>query len=128
MCEDLKLWMSMDFPERLAALRHDRNMTQLALADAIGIHPSQLRRYEAGTSQPTLDVIRKLSVTLGVSADTLLFDREERGPDDELRLQFEAAQKLEPYEKDVVKTVLEGILLKHEAKRLSELGAKARSG
>jgi transcriptional regulator with XRE-family HTH domain len=110
--------MTLDFPQRLAALRHDKSLTQQALADAIGVHVTQLRRYEAGTSQPTLDVLRKLAVALSVSADLLLFDRDERGPDDDLRFQFEALARLDPEDKAVVKSVLEGLLLKHEAKRL----------
>ena len=57
--------------------------------DKSGIQVSQLKRYEAGSSQSTLDVFRKLVLALHISADTLLFD-EERGPDNDLRLHFEA--------------------------------------
>jgi len=56
----------------------------------VGIHVTQLSRYESGSSQPTLDVIRKIAVALSVSADELIFDENERGPQDDLRLQFEA--------------------------------------
>jgi hypothetical protein len=35
-------------------------------------------------------VFRKIVLAFNVSADTMLFDGDERGPDDELRLQFEA--------------------------------------
>ncbi len=89
------------------------------MAEAAGIHVSQLKRYEAGTSQPTLDVIRKLAIALSVSADLLLFDKDERGPDDELRLQFEAMSRFSKEEKKVAKAVLEGLILKHEAARWS---------
>ncbi len=107
----------MEFPERLATLRRQKGMTGQALADAIGIHVTQLRRYEAGKSQPTLDVLRKLARSLGVSADTLVFDTDERGPSDDLKLQFEAAQRLDPDERNTVKELIEGMLLKHEARR-----------
>ncbi len=107
----------MDFPERLAAIRGERKLTQNALAEHVGIHVSQIRRYEAGDSMPTLDVLRKLAIALSVSADTLIFDHDERGPDDDLRLQFEATTRLTPEEKHIVKTVIESILLKHEATR-----------
>jgi len=107
----------MDFPDRLEALRKERGLTQQAFASAIGVHVTQLRRYEAGTSQPTLDVLRKMAVVLRVSADLLLFDKDERGPDAELRLQFEAISRLDRDEKKVVKSVLESILIKHDAKR-----------
>jgi len=110
--------LHMPFPDRLAALRKQRGLTQQALADDIGVHVTQLRRYEAGTSQPTLDVLRKLAVALQVSADLLLFKKEERGPDADFRLQFEAATQLDPEEKAVVRSVLEGLLPKHAAKRL----------
>ena len=108
---------AMDFPERLATLRNERGMTQGTLAEHVGIHVSQLRRYEAGSSSPTLDVLRKLAVALSVSADTLVFDENERGPDEDLRLQFEATTRLTDDEKHVVKAVIESILLSHEAKR-----------
>lgn len=109
--------LEMDFPQRLAALRKERSLTQDALAAQVGVHVSQLRRYEAGKSQPTLDVLRKLAIALSVSADTLVFDKDERGPDDDLRLQFEATTRLDEDEKRLVREVIESILLRHEAKR-----------
>ena len=54
-----------------------------------------IRRYESDEVQPTLEIIRKLSRALSVSADTLVFDEAERNPDEELRLQFEAVSQLE---------------------------------
>ena len=74
-----------------------------------------LQRYEAATPQPTLDVIKKLAMVLGVSSDALIFEASERGPDDELRLQFEAAQRLDPNEKQVAKTLLESLIIRHDA-------------
>jgi transcriptional regulator with XRE-family HTH domain len=110
-----------DFSQRLAALRRERSLTQQQLADRIQSHVQQLKRYEAGSSQPTLDVIRKLAVALGVTSDQLLFGKDERGPDDELRLQFEAVSQFDAEEKQVVRSLLEGMILKHEARRWSGL-------
>ena len=112
-----RVLLDMDFPQRLAKLRKDKGLTQYALADVSGVHVSQIRRYEGGTSQPTLEVLRKLAVALSVSADLLLFDHEERGPDDELRLQFERIVGFDTEEKKVVKAVLDSLILKHEAKQ-----------
>ena len=116
-------WIAMEFPKRLADLRKQRGMTQQQLADVIGIHVSQLRRYEGGASQPTLEVIKNLALALRVSADQLIFDTEERGPDDLLRIQFEAVKRLDPQEKQVVLSVLEGLLIKHDAKKWMRSGA-----
>ncbi len=114
-----KTMNAQQFPARLAASRKHKALTQVALADAVGIHVTQLSRYESGASQPTLDVIRKLAIALSVSADELLFDEAERGPADDLRLQFEAVSKFSAEEKKVIKAVLEGLILKHEANRWS---------
>jgi transcriptional regulator with XRE-family HTH domain len=107
------------FPQRLSALRRERSLTQQALADMVGLGITQMKRYEAGASQPTLEVIRKLSQALRVSADELLFGKSERGPDEDLRLQFEAISRFNEDEKKVVRSVLEGLLLTHEARRWS---------
>ena len=107
----------MEFPERLAMLRNTRKFTQQQLADRVNVHLSQIRRYEAGETQPTLEVIRQLAIALSVSADMLIFDEGERGPDEELKLQFEALSQFTPEEKKVAKAVLESLILKHDANR-----------
>lgn len=110
---------TVNFPEHVAALRKQKGMTQQQLAEKIGVHVVQLRRYEAGTSQPTLDVIRSMAVALGISADELLFDKNERGPDEALKLQFEAVTKFDPESKKVVQQVLDSMILQQEARRWS---------
>jgi hypothetical protein len=61
-----------------------------------------------------------MAVALGVSADLLLFGESGRGPDDDLKLQFEAVSHFDPDEKKVVRSLLEGMILKHEARRWSK--------
>lgn len=116
----------LNFSQHLAALRKERGLTQQALAEMVGMHISQIRRYEGGQSQPTLDVIRKLAMALSVSADMLLFEKHERGPDEELRFQFEAVSRLDPEEKEVIRSVIESIILRHEARRWSSPGSEAK--
>lgn len=108
-----------NFPEHLALLRKEKSLTQPQLAEKIGVHVAQVRRYEAGTSQPTLDVIRNMALALGVSADELLFAKDERGPDDSLKLQFEAVSRFDPESKKVVQQVLDSMILQQEARRWS---------
>jgi len=112
--------IDMDFAERFAILRKERGLTQQALADACGIHVSNIRRYEAGTNQPTLDVLRQLALALNTSADTLVFDHDERGPTDpDLRLHLEALNQLDPDELNAIRGLIEGALLRHQARRLA---------
>jgi len=95
------------------------------LADATEIHVQQIKRYEAGTSQPSAEAIKKIAKTFSVTADWLLFENDERGPDDDLRLQFEALNQFSPEEKNVARTVLEGLILKHAANQFNKPTAKA---
>ena len=109
-----QLLCNMEFPERLTALRKERGLTQQALADAVGLAVLQIRRYEGGTSQPTLDIIRKLSIALGISADMLVFDAEERKPDELLRYQFETVSRLSAHEQDIVRELLDAVIIKNQ--------------
>lgn len=113
----LPTWLTMEFPERLVHLRKSRHLTQQALAQAAQISATILKRYEAGKTQPTLPVLRRLAIALGVSGDALLFDKSERGPGDDLRLHFEAVARMSPEEQQVVRSLLEGMILKHDARR-----------
>ncbi|OCQ51385.1 transcriptional repressor DicA [Photorhabdus australis subsp. thailandensis] len=117
--------ISMDFGKRLATLRKDRKLTQAALAEKVGCHVTMIRRYEADEVQPTLEIIRKLSRALSVSADTLVFDENERNPDEELRLQFEAISQFTPEEKEVARVLLESLILKHDANRFARNNSRA---
>ena len=68
-------------------------VTEQSLADAAGIHVQQIKRYEAGSSQPTAEALKKLALSLRVATDALLFEENERGPDEALKLQFEATRQ-----------------------------------
>lgn len=109
--------ITMQLAAKLVQLRKQKGLSQQALADAVGLHVTQIKRYESGATQPSLEALKKIVVTLGVTTDSLLFDEVERGPDDELRLQFEAVSQLPPEERLVVKEVLESLIIKYQARR-----------
>lgn len=116
----------MSFPERLARIRKERQLTQQELADRVGVHVIQVRRYEAGSSQPTLDVIRRIALALGVSADMLIFDEYEAREeirDKELMAYFARADRLEPAERALIKMFLDNMLARRE---LEEMKVAAR--
>jgi transcriptional regulator with XRE-family HTH domain len=116
----------MSFSARLIALRRDKGLTQQALADATNIHVQQIKRYEAGTSEPSAEALRKIARTFAVSTDWLLFEDGERGPDDEFRLRFEALSAFSPEERLVVREILDSLILKHQAKQLFVPAANAQ--
>lgn len=120
-------WAEMAFAERLAALRKTSGLTQQALAHRAGVHVTLLRRYEAGKVQPSIDALRRIAVALSVSADLLLFDEGDRGPADDLRLEFEAMSRLDPDERGIVRGVIESVVLKHDVRHagVSSSGERA---
>ena len=109
--------MATNFPARLVTLRKQKGLTQQALSDLTGVHLTQIRRYEGGVTLPTFEILRKLAVALAVSTDALLFDADERGPDDDLRLEFEAVSRLDPEERQLVKGLIESVVVKHDIRR-----------
>ncbi len=117
-------FFAMEFPERLTALRKARGLTQQALAAQVGIAVLQVHRYESGTSQPTLDVIRRLAIALSVSADMLVFDEKERGPSDALRYQFETISRMSEHEQEIVRELLDAVIVKNQVSGALERVAK----
>ncbi|MBV1915068.1 MAG: helix-turn-helix domain-containing protein [Pseudomonadales bacterium] len=107
----------MSIQQRLITLRRERELTQQEMADTIGVHVNQIRRYEAGSTQPSLDALKKIAVAMSVTIDSLAFDEYERGPDDQLKLQFEAISHLSSNEKQVIKELLDGMIIKYQSRR-----------
>ena len=119
---------AMSFSQRMIALRRERGLTQQSFADATGIHVQQIKRYESGSAQPSMDALIRLARAMAISADALLFDEDERQPSDALRLHFEAVSKLPPEEQDTIINVIDGLLIKHEAQRWGQTRKRQASG
>jgi len=109
--------LMMSLSTRLIALRKEKGFTQQKLADALGFHVNSIKKYESGQAQPSLDAIKKLATGLHVSTDFLLFEEHERGPSDDLALQFEAITQMPENEKMVIREVLESLIIKYQSRR-----------
>jgi len=48
----------------------------------------------------------------------LLFDKDEREPDEMLRLQFEAVSQFPKEEKKIIQALLDGMIIKHRTRQL----------
>lgn len=107
----------MSITVRLITLRKERDLTQQEMADKVGLHVNQIRRYESGSAQPSLEALKKIAIALSISIDSLVFGEDERGPDDELKLQFEAICQLPSQEKSIIKELLDGMIIKYQSRR-----------
>ncbi len=121
MAHSINLVATMSFAKRLSSLRKQKGLTQQTLANAIGLHVTQIKRYEADSSQPSLEAIKKIAKTLRVTIDSLVFEEDELQPDANLSLQFRAISSLSEDKQAVIKQLLEGMIIKYEAERWSNL-------
>lgn len=62
----------MSISTKLRQIREEREKTQKEVATALGIKEQVYQRYEYGTREPKIDIIRKLSRYYGISADEIL--------------------------------------------------------
>lgn len=62
----------MNFSEKLKKLRHDKNITQSELADAIYVSRSMIAKYESGLVYPTKEIAEKLAVYFNVKLSYLV--------------------------------------------------------
>jgi len=117
MTKFLRTILMMSLRTRLINLRKEHGYTQQQMADTIGIHVNSLKKYEAGQAQPSLDVLKKIALSLHISTDFLLFEEHERVPQDELALQFEAINTMQDDEQMIIREVLESLIIKYQSRR-----------
>jgi transcriptional regulator with XRE-family HTH domain len=113
----------MSFGKNLAKVRKDRGLTQEELVKISGVGISQIRRYEANKSTPSLDAIVRLVKALGASIDEMVFDKataiaENKIIDSELLEQFEMISGMDEEERKLVKKVLEGVIMRNQMEKM----------
>lgn len=64
----------MKMTEKLAFLRREKGLSQLELAERLGVTRQAVSRWETGTAAPTVENLRILSALYGISLDDLLDD------------------------------------------------------
>lgn len=116
--------MSQGFADRLKALRKQRDLSQVELAQLVGVHHNHIGRYERGESNPSADALRRLADSLGVSTDYLIEGASDeaakaRFEDRELLRQFQQVETLPDEDKALVKSFLDALLFKRKVEGLS---------
>lgn len=114
------------FAHRLVDLRKQRQLSQTALGEQVGLHYTHISRYERGISRPSADTLTRLAEVLGVSTDYLMAGAPDaqaraRVADRELLRQFQEVEQLAEEDKVLVKKFLGAFLTK---KHLEELVAR----
>jgi len=112
----------MEFKDRLKQARKTKGISQNALAQLVGVHVTNISRYERGENKPTSEVLTKLADALGMSADFLMAGSTDEVADNmisdkELLDQFRRVEQLPQDRKKLIKEFLDAFLIKTELKQ-----------
>jgi len=101
--------------ERIAALRREHNVTQVQLAEALGVSQQTMQSYEVGRRRIPVSALPAVAQTLAVSLDELFGEapkpaRGRRGPVPQWQEQMEAIAKLPRARQRFVTEMLQTVL------------------
>ena len=68
----------MELKEKLVALRKEKGLTQLAVAERLGVSRQAISRWESGMALPSTDNLKCLGALYGVPVDYLINEATER--------------------------------------------------
>lgn len=101
--------------ERIAALRRANNVTQVQLAEALGVSQQTLQSYEVGRRRIPVSAMPVVARTLSVSLDELFGSeaktaRGKRGPASKLAQQIEVVSQLPKAKQQFVSQMIETVI------------------
>lgn len=99
---------------RIAQHRKDSHITQVQLAETLGVSQPTMNAYELGQRRVPVSALPTLARTLGVSLEELLGESDaaakKRGPAPKLQQQVERLAQLPKAQQRVVMQMLDGVL------------------
>ena len=102
---------------RLTELRQAAGLTQIQLADKLGVHPSNIGFWELSGTPPRGEVLPKMANALGVSVDALLgvtpTKPKRQAAKGRLQHVFEAASKLPRRQQEKVADIVGAFVAQH---------------
>jgi transcriptional regulator with XRE-family HTH domain len=107
--------------QHLAHLREAAGLTQQQLAEATGVHQSNIAFWERSPKPPRGEVLPLLAQALGVSVDALLNvepvkRKKQPGPEGRLQKLFDQVSKLPRRQQQKVIEMAEAFLALHQAR------------
>jgi transcriptional regulator with XRE-family HTH domain len=103
------------FGERLAALRKERGITQVQLAETLGVSQQAITAYEGGQRRVPISTLPLLAETLDISIEELIGtpakrSARKRGPASKLQQQLERINALPKAQQRFVMQMLDTVL------------------
>lgn len=116
----------MEVGEKVKQILKDKGLQQKAVAFEVGLDQSNYNEVENGRREPSLEVLHKLSIILGVSIDELLNLEENKQPsivtveDKTISDKIRLMEQLEEEDKNVLYRMLDTILTKQKFQNFFE--------
>lgn len=104
--------------EKIKQLRKDKGLQQKTVATDVGLDQSNYNKVENGKREPSVEVLQKLSVILGVTVDELLNPDNKQQPtpvtveDKTVSEKIRLVEQLEEEDKNVIYKMLDTMLTK----------------
>lgn len=114
--------MIMSFEKRLRDARLQKGLSQSQLGLEVGVHYTQIGRYESKGVKPAGDVLSKIATALGVTSDFLISGTandmaDATLSDKELLQQFKKAEQLPRDKKNILIEFVEAFILKQDIQK-----------
>ncbi len=123
--EEKNFWrdkINMPFANKLRDLRKQSKLTQDELANKVGLHGRHIGKYENGQVMPNTDTLIRIAKVLDVSLDYLVLDAEspklDTILDKDILLYLQELSKMDPKDKDVIKSLLEAYVKKRKVEAI----------
>ncbi len=115
----------MDFGEKLYSLRTQAKISQLQLAEILGVSRQTVSKWETGNMLPEIDKLIKISDQFHVSTDYLLRKTKPKDASvnlDRLVLKFlGSAQDMDAISKELVEVMRDGVIDEEEGKAIDNI-------
>ncbi len=102
-----------DLGARIAALRKSQNITQVQLAETLGVSQQTVTAYEVGRRRMPVSSLPVIARYLGTTVEELIGEKAppaKRGPTPKLQQQIERLNTLPKAQQQVVIKMLDGVL------------------
>ncbi|WP_368073418.1 helix-turn-helix domain-containing protein [Lonsdalea iberica] len=108
-------------------MRKEVGLTQVQMSEALNVSQQVVQSWEAGRRRIQIPILPAVAKILSVHLEGFLGEEAEntprkRGPSDDLALQFEAVSGVPEEERRIIKALLDGMILKYQAKQITERG------
>ena len=114
----------MTIGERIKELRVQKKLTQTELSNIVGLSYIQIGRYEVNKSNPSSDVLQRLSTALDTTTDFLMKGTQDEAvaaqlADKELLKQYKQVELLNKEDKHLVKSFIDAFITKRQIQQLA---------